>query len=340
MDLIIKPTELCNFACTFCSSTDITTNKKDVLDLKYIARFLDRFSQTRTIIVNGGDPLMLTPEYYWELLELLSARGMKDTIVSFTSNLWDFKKRPERWTELFNHEQVSIATSFHYGDSRRITKNRVFTEADFLEIMELFMELVGYRPDFISVIDENNRDRAVDNVRLAKRLGVECKLNLAMASGRQKKPFLISDIHELYLEIYEQGLMPWEYNTKQMVNALNKYHTTCPISRSCDSNIRNLHPNGEYYSCGAFGDDRAFPIDFEKEMVSDTVATPLAREITMQSMHDGCYGCELFDICNGCRKTIRDTQKAGAVETHCNAMTALKPRLLKTAEEEPYRVGG
>ena len=31
MDLIIKPTELCNFKCTFCSSTKISKNKKDEL---------------------------------------------------------------------------------------------------------------------------------------------------------------------------------------------------------------------------------------------------------------------------------------------------------------------
>lgn len=340
MDLIIKPTELCNFACTFCSSTDITDNKTDVLNLDYIARFLDRFPDTNTIIVNGGDPLMLKPDYYWDILKLLEERDMKETIVGFTTNLWDFYKRPDKWTELFRHPQFSVCTSFNYGDSRRISKNRVFTEADFLAISDLFLERVGYRPDFISVIDEHNRDTAIDNVRLAKRLGVECKLNLAMVSGRQKEPFLISDVHELYLEIYDEGLMPWEYNTKQMVNALNSYHTTCPIARDCDTGIRNIHPNGEYYSCGSFGDDRKFPIDFDKEMESDTIATPLSREITMRSMHDGCFGCELFALCNGCRKTIRDTQQAGLVEKHCNTMTALKPRLLEAAEKEPYAVGG
>ena len=29
MDLIIKPTELCNFKCTFCSSTQLTNEKKN-----------------------------------------------------------------------------------------------------------------------------------------------------------------------------------------------------------------------------------------------------------------------------------------------------------------------
>lgn len=338
MDLIVKPTELCNFACTFCSSSNITDTPKDVLDLDYIAQFLDRFPNTNTIIVNGGDPLMLDPHYYWEMLKLLEVRGMTETIVSFTSNLWDFKKRPDKWTELFRHPQVGVGTSFHYGESRMISKTRVFTEADFLEIVDLFYERVGYRPDFISVIDRENRHLAVDNVRLAKKLGVVCKLNLAMASGRQEESFLISDINELYIEIYKEGLMDWEYNTKQMINSLNRYHTTCPLSRDCDSGIRNLHPNGEYYSCGSFGDDRMFPIDFDKEMASEKVATPLSKSMLYQSMHDGCYGCELFSICNGCRKTIMDTQKSGNVERHCAKMKSLEPEILKIVGNEPNQI--
>ena len=61
MELIIKPTEACNFACTFCSSNKITresSGKKAFLKLETIYQFLERFPQTRTIIVNGGDPLM------------------------------------------------------------------------------------------------------------------------------------------------------------------------------------------------------------------------------------------------------------------------------------------
>lgn len=64
MELIVKPTEACNFKCTFCSSTDITDEKSKTLDLEYIFAFLRRFPNTGTIIINGGDPLMVKPEYY------------------------------------------------------------------------------------------------------------------------------------------------------------------------------------------------------------------------------------------------------------------------------------
>lgn len=333
MDLILKPTSLCNFHCTFCSSPQLSESMCDTLELDYIARFLDRFPQTRTIIINGGDPLMLPPEYYWNILALLEDRGMNDTTLSLTTNLWDFWKRPDKWTKLFCDPRVGVGTSFHYGDSRLITRTRVFMEDDFVKISDLFLERVGYRPDFIAVIDESNVEWALDNVRLAKRMGVECKLNWAAASGRQGKSFLMGDIYPVYLEVFREGLMEWEYNTKQLVRKLNNFHTTCPISRDCDKGIRNLHPDGKYYSCGAFGDDDMFSIDFDAEMASEIVATPLQKSKDYQTMHDGCWSCPMFGICNGCRKSVMDTQRSGRVDEHCQKMKAIEAEMLTVSEE-------
>ena len=117
MDLIIKPTELCNFKCTFCSSTNITDNKNATLSVDQIFQFLERFPDTKTIIVNGGDPLMMSPAYYWKIIDWLDLHEY-DTSVSFTTNLWPFYKNPEKWADLFNHERMGITTSFQYGGGR------------------------------------------------------------------------------------------------------------------------------------------------------------------------------------------------------------------------------
>ena len=95
MELIIKPTEKCNFKCTFCSSTQITEDKTAELDHEYIFQFLKRFPETNTIIVNGGDPLMMRPDYYWKLIDHLDSIDSHATI-SFTSNLWPFYKNPDK----------------------------------------------------------------------------------------------------------------------------------------------------------------------------------------------------------------------------------------------------
>lgn len=338
MDLIIKPTEKCNFKCTFCSSTHITDDKSVELDHQYIFDFLKRFPETNTIIVNGGDPLMMSPEYYWQIIRWLDEHNYKTTI-SFTTNLWSFYKNPDKWKELFNHPRMGVTTSFQYGGGRLKGDLSEFSEQDFWNTSDAMLEHCGYRPDFIAVITEENVHLAIKNVELAKKMGVVCKLNYAFSSGppvkfkniimgQQGKPYLLADIYEIYVEIWKRGLTEWEFNTSQMVKRLRGGSTTCPQNRDCDSGIRTLQPSGDYYSCGAFGDDREYPIDFKKEMQGEKIF-PLKFQPELQSLKQACYSCPMFQICNGCKKTIKDLKQYELVETHCIKMKTLAPDIIK-----------
>lgn len=338
MELIIKPTERCNFKCTFCSSTHITDDKSQELDLDYIFRFLQRYPETNTIIVNGGDPLMMDPKYYWDIIEYLDQNNLPATI-SFTSNLWPFYKNPDKWKDLFNHPRMGIATSFQYGGGRLKGDLTEFSEEDFWKVSDAMLQYVGYRPDFIAVITEENEHLAIKNVELAKRMGVECKLNYAFSSGppvkfkgitmgQEGRPYMLAKIYEIYVKIWEMGLGEWEYNTKQMMRRLRGNSTTCPQNRNCDDGIRTLQPSGDYYSCGAFGDDRIYSIDFEKEMSGPKIY-PLKFQPEIQSLKQSCFTCPMFQICNGCRKTIKDLKDHDMVESHCYKMKQLAPKIIE-----------
>ena len=337
MDLIIKPTEKCNFKCTFCSSTHITEDKTLELNHQYIFDFLKRYPETKTIIVNGGDPLMMDPDYYWKIIEHLDIIK-SDATISFTSNLWPFYKNPNKWKELFNHPRLGITTSFQYGGGRLKGDLSEFTEEDFWKCSDSMLEHCGYRPSFISVITDENEKDAIKNVELAKRMGVECKLNYAFSSGppvkfknivmgQEGKPYLLANIYEIYVEIWKRGLTEWEYNTKQMVKRLRGARTTCPQNRDCDSGIRTLQPSGDYYSCGAFGDDREYSINFKEEMNGPKVF-PIKNIVELQTMTDSCYECPMFEICNGCKKTIKDHKIYNIATAHCKKMKTLAPDIL------------
>lgn len=341
MELIIKPTEKCNFKCTFCSSTKISDNKSDELSHDYIFKFLERFPETNSIIVNGGDPLMMEPDYYWKIIKHLDDNNLPANI-SFTTNLWPFYKNPDKWKDLFNHKRVWVTTSFQYGGGRLKGDLTEFSEEDFWNVSNAMLEHCGYRPSFISVITEENKHLAIKNVELAKEMDVECKLNYAMSSGppvkfkniimgQEGRPFLLADIYEMYVEIWKKDLYFWEYNTLQMIKRLRGMNTTCPQNRDCDSNIRTLQPSGDYYSCGAFGDDRAYSIDFEEEMSGEKIF-PLKFQPELQSLKQSCFSCPMFQICNGCKKTIKDLKDHNLVETHCKKMKSLAPDIIKANE--------
>ena len=322
MDLIVKPTELCNFKCSFCSSSKITfEDNTATLDLNKIFKFLKRFPDTQTIIVNGGDPLMMKPNYYWKIIEFLDKYDMPASI-SLTTNLYPFLTKPLKWKELFNHPRVGVATSFQYGGGRLKGDYSEFTEEDFWKCSDAMLEHVGYRPSFIAVIVEENEDTHIKTVELAKKMDVVCKVNYAMASGSQFAPYQLSKIYERYVEIWKAGLSNWEHNTQQMMVRLRGESTICPQTRTCDSGIRTLQPEGDYYSCGAFGDDLDKDIDFDYEM-SGGFSTPLATDLSLMSLKNACYTCPMFEICNGCKKTIKDLKQHNMVEDHCKHMKTL-----------------
>jgi radical SAM protein with 4Fe4S-binding SPASM domain len=332
VDLILKPTAACNFKCSFCSSThDSIQGEEQNVELERVEQFLKRYPNTTTVIVNGGDPLMMKPAYYWQILDLIKqyAPGAN---LSFTTNLWAFYKKPEMWTELFRQPNVGVITSFQYGNKRLKGDLTPFTEEEFWKISDMMLERVGYRPSFIAVIDSDNEHTVMDTVLLAKKMGVECKINPALSSGKPTyfkgikignagKMFTVGDIYKHYVAIHKAGLAEWEYNTKQMAKRLRNSGTTCPLASDCDSHIRAIQPNG-YYSCGAFGDDNAYPIDFDAEMKGEKF-TPLASAPELFSLKDDCLECPMFLICNGCKKTTSDMKELGLVEHHCRKMKTL-----------------
>jgi radical SAM protein with 4Fe4S-binding SPASM domain len=147
--------------------------------------------------------------------------------------------------------------------------------------------------------------------------------------GQEGKPYLLSKMYEIYVEIWKRGLWPHEFNTQQMMKRLKGHPTCCPQNRDCDSSIRTLQPSGDYYSCGSFGDDRQYPIDFKKEMAGDKIF-PLRFQPELQSLKQSCYTCPMFKICNGCKKTIKDIKDYGLVEKHCVKMKALAPDIIES----------
>lgn len=331
VDLVIKITERCNFACTFCSSSNISSGARE-LELKKVIQFLEAFPSTQTIIVNGGDPLMVDPLVYGGILTYIEQHNL-GVRLAIVSNLWDFYKDPDKWKDIFDHPKVSVTTSFNYGEGRRISTAVAFTEGHFVDISQLFKERHPTKKlFFIGVIDENNLDTVVDMAKLAKVLGIKCRANRVMESGKSTKALPIGTICKEYAKICESGLIGWERNTGMILSVLkdpNK-QVGCPLSRNCDTGIRTLQPSG-YYSCPALADDKAYPIDFAEELKSKELKPVLPVTADNFCLKSECLACEAFAICNGCKKHIMELKSGDQVEVNCKDMRKALPTLLKHA---------
>ena len=162
MELIIKPTSRCNFACKFCSAGDLSIKHLSSVtsELKHLLQQLN----PSNVIITGGDPLCVIPDFYEELLRLGSWR------ISMTSNLKAFYEDHDTWVPLFKNPRVGVCTSFQYGKGRMWDAATPYTEEMFRKVFDKFLSLVVYRLKFISVISLDNESRALDHLLLAKEL--------------------------------------------------------------------------------------------------------------------------------------------------------------------------
>lgn len=326
MDLIIKPTQACNFKCSFCSSNNISTNQ-NTLSLEKLFVYITK-NKVNRIIVNGGDPLMMPPKYYESILNFIEKNNL-DISLSLTTNLWDFFISPNKWTKLFKRKNIYITTSFQYGGERRLYDNTPFTEDKFKEVMYKFNDCIGYMPMFISVITNNNENMVLDTVLLAKELHTTCKINPALKSGRSTYFYPIYKAIEKYIDIIKNGLEEYEYNSSELKRIMRGQQTTCPINRNCYKTIRCMGPNGEIYTCGAIHDNSIYNKSNNIKTYDLSCYDESEIHKDFPYLKKECLGCDYFMLCNGCYKQISDMISDNFVEEQCSGMKTISHELDK-----------
>ena len=324
MDLVVKISDKCNFACDFCSSNMIASSHKE-LSLDKVTKYLEDHEQVRNIIVNGGDPLCVSPDWYYSLIEWLY-KNKYETNISFTTNLWDFYLHPEKWEDLFKNH-VSVCTSFQYGIQRKLATGEVFTEEMFRKIFKMFEERIGYKLKFIAVVNSNNLAYVMDTVKLAKELGTTCRLNPALRSGRTTRPFPFHIMMLQWLTIIEKGYGEYEDNCKLLTDLWNDKDVACPFSNNCgdkETGIRCMSPDGTVHTCPAIADDIMTGVD-DAYLDNSDKQIPFADKL----LKPECPTCRNFKICNSCRKRIQDIHEMGDdwLDEHCQVMKSLIPRM-------------
>jgi sulfatase maturation enzyme AslB (radical SAM superfamily) len=316
MNLIIRVTGKCNFDCTFCSAgslnimhpiNGVPDQIKDVIET----------IRPSTIIISGGEPLLVGPDYYYELLEI--SNKYHKCGISITSNLKEFYYHPDDWVDLFKNDQIGVVTSFNYGYSRRWDKNTVYNDKKFIEIFNLFKEKVGKTPMFIAVIDRSNEDTVLQTVKLAKELGTYVRLNNATKQGRCGSTYPRYKIFQKYIEIMEAGYEDYELYCR------GRDFISCPMNAQflCKSSIRTCYVDTNnvlhYYDCCESEVEHLLDYHNDSNRIQCSEYPSINEHVTKK-----CITCELFPLCNGCA-----SQRSQYPPEHCAEMQKLKPKLIQ-----------
>lgn len=315
MLMIVRVTSKCNFKCDFCSASMLQGNS---LSVDAILSAVRKYNPS-AITFEGGDPLVMPPQFYERLFrELLQYNPSIE--LAMTTNLWNWYKNPEKWGVL-NDYDVQVCTSFQYGNKRKITDSRPYTEDIFLDVVEKWKALMRKRLSFISVIDYDNADSVMKTVKLAKRLKMFCKLNACFVSGRAKESYPWDLMLGHYADIVESGLAYWEDNSYQIAQLMLRSTNalTCPILPDCERCFIVLNPDGSVKNCSTAVDSNGGDSNVVRFYPKTPIVTP------------ECLTCEWFRYCNSCR-VYRDSIATYHSPEYCQRVDDALSRIKAWAE--------
>lgn len=333
MELIINPTNKCNFNCDFCLASDLP---KTNITLTKLEKIIKNYSYNLSmIIINGGDPLMMDPDFYYKLLEFVDKYCQKQIPISFTTNLYDFYINPDKWLDLFKKKYVGIITSFQVDNRRKLNNGEVYSKELYKEILEKFNSLIGYIPNSIAVIDkEKSIETMNETLKVAREVGNMCRLNKAIVEGKEKNYYPRWKYYEDYLEVAKLNpdMIHYELNYINIMNFFKNYTSSCPLSRRCNSQIKCINPDGKIFKCSNIA--AAFPN--KKEYSATSINDEFSN--LYQYIDIDCLSCENFQFCNSCRFEIYEyitnekTKSEFGKSDYCTHMRQLIPQYKKFFE--------
>lgn len=319
--MIVRVTNRCNFKCDFCSASKLSKNVD--LPIETLYQLLDRYhSKIQSLIFEGGDPLCRSPQFYYDIFAYIEKNHYDIPEIGFTTNLWDFYKRPEKWTDILSLPNVSVCTSFQYGNRRKLTDDVVLTEKLFVEIYTKFQQLINKPLNFISVIDYDNCDQAVATVRLAKSLDCNCRLNPALPYGRQHKVFPFDHMMKLWRDIIINDLGQYEDNCAQIIKLLQHEPTeNCPWIANCKGHFLCVTPDGLVSNCSMENSSV-----YERAKNNSIIWLNNIDDAIVQRAHllsPRCAACKYYNICNNCAVQTKFNRPLYSMEFCDNIKNAL-----------------
>lgn len=337
MDFIINPTNACNFNCEFCAASNLPKGKLTLRDTLLLLAPYKR--NIGGIIINGGDPLMMDPSYYFGLLKWIE-KNTPRSFLSMTTNLFDFYIHPEKWIQLFCNKRVGVMTSFQYGGKRRYRDkdgiDKVYQEDFFKEVEKEFEKQIGYTPGFIYVVDKSNLMYVYKALDLAKELNTMCRLNRVEQCGKNDEYFPYYDILKLYIEIIDNGYGQYEINCKNLYEFF-KFHThVCNINNRCQETITVINPDKTMTTCSYLADN-IYRLDREKYDLGISIYNRWSYSREVKYINNQCLYCDNYELCNGCHCIAREVHENNDESNYCYNMKQiipeLKEKILKFGDE-------
>lgn len=299
---LVKPTHNCNLNCTYCydkvekcgANNEVMTNEM----VEKIATLLENAYANVNWTWHGGEPLLIPKEKYIEFHNIINKKKFNKTFCMQTNGTLLNKE----WRDILNDLEIYPSISYDFTNKN---KNRGHSA----NIGRL--DPMGKYPA-INVIDFDSSRFLIDVYETLKN-GNRCVSFNKMFLNSEVDDNIVEYVnnwkeyfdHYLYDKdaVREDRFLMSYFNKLFSINS--NLRNLCDKA-NCLNNFISVNPTGNVYHCDRFGDSSASKycfgnvMNYEFTILEYKESEGYKRMVKdMLSFNEGCYNCEIANICSG-----------------------------------------
>lgn len=319
--IVVKPTHICNIACSYCYNED---ERKPIMDedtlrrlieeaVDYVSKLPSSFN-TIDMIWHGGEPMVVGLKYYEKVMEIQK---------EFTTENLKFKNSiqtngtliKEKWIEFFKKHEFSISISIdgpkHLNDVYRVDfKGRGTFDRVFKSMQLLKEHNVGFGSCLvISKANINHADEIYEFMSKNKiHFNVVPMNKSGSASDQYDELGLDADEYaDVWIKMYDKWfgssnedyiyIMDFALKTKAILHG--KPADCVGLAYCATSNI-SVDPEGDVYACASLSgleDTKWGNINDNK--IAEIMHSKVAQDYRNRQVDPECSKCKWQHVCHG-----------------------------------------
>lgn len=319
LTIIVKGTNGCNLACSYCSLGE----KKDfkyinTLGLIEIFEYSCNYAISKcenkiTFILHGGEPTLIPIQVYEEAMEYIK-KQYSDLDITFSMQTNGLVITNEFIMFARNHDihlGISIDGSQEIHDSERRTGGGEATYNRITDNIDKLLE-AGVQVSCLMVMTRNAIGKGYDYLSYFEKRRLHLKINPLLNYGEVYEHPELSlepgDYARYLIGLYEFAIKhDIEVTISPSDNILkaiiyDQRLGECSFNKECNKNFICIDYNGDIFPCGKFSDMNEFKIgniyitSFEELMTRINERLFSRRN---RNLPEACAKCNFLKLCNG-----------------------------------------
>lgn len=319
MQIIVKLTTACNFACSYCSEGNQPIRELDPrLFYKLVdglPRLLEHCCEKNVeFLWHGGEPLLYGCEKLSQLMDYAQNKliGYNIRFLMQTNGyLLD-----EEWLSCLQEYGIAPGISFdglpEMHDEHRRTKDGKPTAVKVLNNLHMLRE-AGFQISTLMVLDTSEHVDSQALLAFIKKHGLHPKIHPVIpcgrAAGEKDTKKIYANYVQMLKEIYEQCVKKGDDLDIEPLDSLltailtNGTLSECSFNGSCGKKFLCLYPDGEVGFCGRDNASRCLAYgNIQEHEILQLYESPNAQAIRSRNTYlrdNECHDCQYWSLCQG-----------------------------------------